>query len=389
MRKENCFGKRFAGVALIFLCLLFSLSACGEKDEQKDFQTSSISWESLDFSRSAELEYAKNFSIDYTEDRYTLLNVAEEGTFLIVPEGKEIPSDIPSDMAVLQRPLENIYLAATATMDCFCALDGLDAIRFSGSKAEDWYIERARQAMEQGEIQYAGKYSMPDYEQIVDQGCSLAIESTMIHHTPEVKENLEKFGIPVLVDRSSYEPHPLGRVEWVRVYGALLGKDAEADALMAAQSAKIKDILQVENTGKRVAFFYVSNKGYVNVRKSKDYISKMLEMAGGKYLFSDLGKDETALSTVNLQMEEFYAAARNADILIYNSTIGEELDSLDTFLAKCPLLTDSKAVKNGEVWCTNRNMFQETMCLGDMIQEFQSVILNEKDASLQYLYRLE
>ena len=69
--------------------------------------------------------------------------------------------------------------------------------------------------MEEGDILYAGKYSAPDYELILDEGCNLAIENTMIYHNPEVKEKLEELGIPVLVERSSYESHPLGRLESV------------------------------------------------------------------------------------------------------------------------------------------------------------------------------
>lgn len=45
----------------------------------------------------------------------------------------------------------------------------------------------------------------------------------MILHTPEVKEQLEHFGIPVLVERSSYESDPLARMEWIKLYGILLG----------------------------------------------------------------------------------------------------------------------------------------------------------------------
>ena len=60
-------------------------------------------------------------------------------------------------------------------------------------------------------------------KRFVEQNCGLAIENTMISHTPEVKEQLEKFGIHVLVDYSSYEPEPLGRTEWVKLYGLLTG----------------------------------------------------------------------------------------------------------------------------------------------------------------------
>ena len=79
----------------------------------------------------------------------------------------------------------------------------------SGTQAENWYLDAALTAMEQGEIAYAGKYSAPDYEMILSADCGLAIENTMIYHTPEVKEQLEKFGVPVLVERSSYESDPL------------------------------------------------------------------------------------------------------------------------------------------------------------------------------------
>ena len=76
--------------------------------------------------------------------------------------------------------------------------------------------------MEDGRMLYAGKYNAPDYERILSGSCDLAVESTMIYHSPEVKEQLERLGIPVLVERSSYERHPLGRMEWLKLYGVLL-----------------------------------------------------------------------------------------------------------------------------------------------------------------------
>ena len=39
----------------------------------------------------------------------------------------------------------------------------------------------------------------------------MAIESTMILHTPKVQEMIEDLDIPVFIDRSSYETHPLGK----------------------------------------------------------------------------------------------------------------------------------------------------------------------------------
>ena len=118
-------------------------------------------------------------------------------------------------------------------------------------------------------------------------------------------------------------------------------------------------------------------------------MSKLIELAGGEYIFPDLGGGDNALSSINLQMEEFYAAAREADVLIYNSASGQPLTSVEDLLTLCPLLADSKAVQNGDVWCTTENMFQSTMNHGDMIGEFRAAILGEDDTGLEYLYRLK
>ena len=173
-----------------------------------------LSWDSLVWDEHLELLYAKQFSVDYAQGGFTRITI-DADTYLLVPEGEEPPADTPAEVVVLRRPVQNIYLQATAAMDCFRKLDAMDAITLSGTRAEGWYIPEARQAMEEGRMVFAGKYSAPDYELITSQGCGLALESTMIYHTPEVKEQLERLGIPVMVERSSYESHPLARMEWV------------------------------------------------------------------------------------------------------------------------------------------------------------------------------
>ena len=125
-------------------------------------------------------------------------------------------------------------------------------------------------------------------------------------------------------------------------------------------------------------------------RKSGDYVTKMLELAGGSYVFDDLGDPETRTSTVTIEMEQFFATAKEADYVIYNSTIGGEVKTMDELLAKNALLAEFKAVQNGNVWCTSENMYQETTQLGQMIQSFQKVFSGEADSldALPYLYRL-
>ena len=227
--------------------------------------------------------------------------------------------------------------------------------------------------MEQGQIVYAGKYSAPDYETILAADCGLAIENTMIYHTPEVKEQLEKFGVPVLVERSSYESGPLARMEWVKLYGILLGKTNEAERVFADAEQRIAPLADEAPTGKTVAFFSITSNNLATVRKGGDYVAEMIKMAGGSYAFADLTDSGNNLATVNISLEDFYAGAKDADVLIYNSTIEGELRSIDELIAKCPMLADFKAVQSGNVWCTAQSLFQQSMELPDLILDMNKV----------------
>lgn len=369
--------------------LLFLLGGCGQTDAAVRERNTDISQE-LTYTGSMDLVYAEKFAVDYYENGYVLITVNQDMQYLLVPEGMEAPEDLAEGIAVLQQPVDHIYLVASAVMDMFVSMDALDAVRFSGLQESGWYIEEAREAMEAGDILYAGKYSTPDYEQILAEGCGLAVENTMIYHTPEVKEQLENFGIPVLVDYSSYEAEPLGRTEWVKLYGLLIGKEEAAEEAFQSEMEAFQSIQESEEDigdEKSVAFFYITVNGEANVRKSSDYLAKMIDMAGGEYIFRNLGDEESASSTETMQMEEFYAGAKDADYIIYNSTIDGELSSLDELLAKSPLLKDFKAVESGNVFCTTRDLYQSSMELGTIISDIHSMLTDRTD--MTYIYPLE
>ena len=399
------------------VCVLGMCAGCGQKTENiENIVTSptaqeqtgktgqkSLSWSELTQTGSMDLSYADQFSVTYHgEENYALVIIGEDEKFLVVPEGEPVPEDLPEDITPLLQPLTNMYLAATSAMDFFCHLDAVDQITLSGTDRSGWYLEEPKKALEEGTMEYAGKYSAPDYERIVDKSCSLAIESTMIYHCPQVKEQLENLGVPVLVERSSYEADPLGRMEWIKLYGVLTGKEQLAEELFEKEIKELENVsVQADegqehsdqtNQGKTVAFFYITSRGSANVRKPGDYVAKMITMAGGTYVPQSADEEEeNALSTLNMEMEAFYAKAKDADYIIYNSTIDGELTTMDEFLAKSPLLADFKAVKEGHVWCTGKNLFQETMGLGNMIQDIHRMLTEETpdEGQMHYIHQLK
>lgn len=235
---------------------------------------------------------------------------------------------------------------------------------------------------------FAGKYSEPDYEMLIDQECDLAIESTMILHTPKVQEMIEDLDIPVFIDRSSYENHPLGRTEWIKLYGAMVDKEEQAVSFFEEQAKVIEELKDFENTEKTVAFFFVSTDGSIVVRRTKDYIPNMIEIAGGRYIFQDLDNEETTSASISMTMEEFYATAADADYLIYNATIDNPIKSIDELLAKNELFQEFKAVQDGNVWCVGKYMYQATDIVGQLITDVNLMLTDGAADQMTFLTKV-
>lgn len=397
--------KRITTICCLLLMGLLGLCSCGSpssdsvenissdisEDSAVSGSTESIDENSAEFvyESSMKLKYAENFSVDYYTGGYKLLTVMDGTKLLVVPEGKAVPENLEEDMYIMRQPVEKLYLVATAAMDMFDSLDAVDTIRLSGQKEGNWYIESANEAMADGKMLYAGKYNKPDYELIVSENCSLAIENMMISHSPEVIEMMEDFGIPVMIEYSSYESHPLGRVEWIKFFGALLGKEAEAEEAFEKQVAILEKVTADEKTDQTVAFFFITSNGLVQVRQSSDYVPKMIELAGGKYIFENLGDPESSRSTMNMQVEEFYNSAKDVDFIIYNSSIDGGVNSIEELLDKCAVLEDFKAVQNGNVWCTTNDMYQQSMSIGYLIEDIHTMLQGDEEGEMEYLFRLE
>lgn len=352
------------------------------KNESVQAELPGLTWES-----SMELVYAEGFSVDYYEGGYALIDVKESDRYLIVPENMPVPAGLDPAIVILEQPLDTIYLAATSAMALFDSLNSLDAIRLVGTQKDGWYIENAVAAMERGDMRFAGKYSEPDFEMLLTKGCDLAIESMMISHSPKVKEMLELLGIPVFIDRSSYESHPLGRTEWIKLYAVMMDKEEAAEAFFAKQAQVIEDLKGFENTGKTVAFFYIHTDGSAVVRSTADYVPGMIEIAGGKYVFEELLNPESERSSISISMEEFYNAAVHADFLIYNATIDDPISSMEELLAKSGLFADFKAVQEGNVWCTGKYLYQATDIVGNLITDI-NLMLKGENSGMTFIYKL-
>lgn len=340
------------------------------------------------------LLYTKGFEVEHYEDnaknRYSFITIAdgdmsgETSQYFLMASGGKGDISLLEENKKKNPGLTVIYdtkktcIVSGQAMDPVAKLGAIENIAFSGRKKEDWAIPEAKDTMEKGGILYAGKYSSPDFELLLSGGCGLMIENTMIYHNPKIKEKLESIGIPVLVERSGYEDDPLGRLEWVKLYGAIFDREEEAKKLFDEQVERIEKVKGLPETDKTVAVFSVDTNGRVSVRRPGDYISGMIELSGGKYLpKGPLG--DSSSSTLKLSMEDFFLKCENADILIYNSTISGEIEKKSDLVSKSKILKDMKAFKEGDIYCLSSDYYEMSMSTADFISDMRKVLLGEKE----------
>ena len=364
----------------LLLCLLLSaalLSGCGGGDSETGQGGSDANDRGipeiagLTYEKSVTFDYARCLAIDQYEGGYSLVDVFDDAKYLVVPEGGSVPKELDDSIQIIQLPLQHIYLGATAVMSLFDAIDALDHVSMTALKESGWTVDNT-----------------PDYELILAQGCELAIESTMIYHTPDVKEMLEELGVPVLVDRSSYESNPLGRTEWIKLYGVLTGKEEAANAFFEKQKESVAELENYSSTGKVAAFFYLTTDGKVVVRSSTDYVPSMIKMAGGVYAFDGV-VDEDGKTSVSMTMESFYEKARDADYIIYNASIDSSVKTIEDLIKKDEVLKEFKAVKNGACYTTGSSMYQRTDVIANMILDFHKVFTGQDTNQLEFLEKMK
>ena len=426
---------------LIVSCLLFSACAPANEpfaDGRKPQNHPVIGGYS--YVDSMELAYATMFAVDYYEKDITLITIADNQRYLLLPDalkqenantafGKQFLQNIPADVTILQKSPERVYLASSSCMDFWEELGVSNRVWFTSTRRQDWDLPNAAARMDDGSLEFVGKYNAPDFEYLLSEQCGLAVENTMIYHTPDTLEQLQSLGIPAMVEYSSYEPHPLGRLEWIRLWGLIAGCEEQAVAYFYEQIERMEQVTsqdgdpQTDKTGQvtsqdrdsqsdktghaaaqnsynapvKVAYFSINANGMIRVPNSASYIPKMIALAGGDYVFADgfTQQEETdesnrtnASSSTNMQMEPFYAAAKDADVLIYNGTIEGKLSSVDELIEKNALFADFKAIREGRVWCQDGDLFQHPTQAVQQAVDFAAAVADKPDDTLIYLKKL-
>jgi iron complex transport system substrate-binding protein len=396
--------KKMTAMLLALVMMLSCLTACGSKTSSTELNTTAAAQttaaetevsteESTETTEATEatteenydgqlvsdgemeLEYAENFHIELYKGGYRMITAGTlDVQYLVVPEGMSVPADLDDNVKVLQLPIEHAYVSSTGMMSLIAAIGALDHVSLVATDVDGWYIDDIVEKMNSGEITYSGSYKEPDYELMASNEIQLHVDTTMIDSCPEVLDKFAELGIPSLVETSSKESSPLGRVEWVKLFGVLFEKEAEAEEYFNAQKALVEGATAAESTGITVAMGYITSSGKCYSRNGGDYMAQMIGMAGGEYILADMEPEKSG--NTNMTFEEWYAANKDADYLFYvNFALG--FNSIDEMIAYNPLFADFKAVQNGNVWVTSKDFTQSTAAVASIIADMNTILTSE------------
>jgi iron complex transport system substrate-binding protein len=108
------------------------------------------------------------------------------------------------------------------------------------------------------------------------------------------------------------EKHPLGRAEWIRLFGCLLNKQEMADSLFQVierRYSTLRDSIAELNLNRPIVFAGSMDGDRWAVPAGNSYLATLIYDAGGRYLFSDSARTGNLV----LPFETFYSAVVSAD----------------------------------------------------------------------------
>lgn len=306
----------------------------------------------------APIRYADSLSLERKAERtvVTITNAWEGArrlTYLLLQRDARAPAAGERNEydGVIRLPLTRIASLATPALAHLADLDALDRV-VAVDDGDYVYNHRIRRRLAADDISEVGSGSSFNLERLLTVKPELVILSAIGPDDPTVKR-LESVGIPVLPLADWREQSPLGRAEWIKLFGELLGKEGEAERVFeprAARYLELEAMASVEGGSSRPTVLTNAPwQGSWPVPGGESYVARLLEAAGGDYLWADRG----GTGSIFLDLETVLSRGADAEVWI-NLNYGwkSRADALDTD----PRLAAFNAFQTNEMYHYNRKV---------------------------------
>ncbi len=176
---------------------------------------------------------------------------------------------------------------------------------------------------------------------------------------------IEELGIKVMFNADYLETHPLGKAEWIKVFGALYCKEKMADSIFLSVAESYDEIKTSIGQNIEKQPFVLMGLPYKDtwfISPGNSYISKLIKDAGGKYLW----EETVSPYAMPLGIENVFLKSLQADYWINIGTVTsrDEIVSLDPRLGIIPCFKKGNLYNNNKrISATGGNDYWETGAL--------------------------
>ncbi|MFZ2341031.1 MAG: ABC transporter substrate-binding protein [Bacteroidales bacterium] len=270
----------------------------------------------------------------------------------LLPRGISIPSHIDS-MKVIRIPVERVVCMSSTHIAMIKALGRSESVRgFSGTGFI--YDEQVRKLVADGEIRETGYEDNLNKELILSLLPDVVIAYGIGSESAGYLGKLKEMGVKVLFNADYLEEDPLGKAEWIRLFGALYDCSPVADSLfqhIVHEYNRYKSLIAEKASGKPRILLGLPFRDTWFISPGNSYISRLISDAGGEYLWED------SVSDVSMPMglENVFIKAVSADYWLNTGSAGslQEIAAVDPRLARLPCF------RSGRLYNNNRRMSPE------------------------------
>ena len=288
---------------------------------------------------------AKLLSMQRTP-HYTLVTVGDPWKggvlhrYVLVPRDSVLPDDLPEGTLV-RTPISRALVYSSVHTSLMRELGALDAVR--GVVDSQYFNDSTLAAgIKAGTIADCGNSMNPTVEKVIDMQPDAILLSP---YQDASYGQIAKLDIPLIECADYLEYDPIGRAEWVKFYGELVGKRAEADSLFDAVVTAYNDVKK-KAAGAQTRPTVVTEmviSGVWNVPGGQSYMARILNDAGGKYLWAD----DQNTGSLALDFNQVLAVAQDADYWFIKWT---NINSLSDLQGANDLNKEMAAFKNKRVY---------------------------------------
>ncbi len=323
-------------------------------------------------------------------DNYSLVNILNAkdtskvvATYILLNDTVELPSNIPDKATIIRTPLKKLLIYSSVFASALEELGKADAVK-GVVDAQYFRLPTIKEGLKNGTITDVGSASSPSIEKIVVMNPEAIILS--IYEGMDVG-GLEKANMPIVKFADNLESKPLGRAEWIRFLGRLVGESQKADSIYFTVRDSYNALKASSKKNGKSPKILTDNiyQGVWYVPGGRSYQANLIADAGGNYFMNQ----DKSVGSLPLSFEEVLSNGEDADLWLLK--VYSDLQDNAALKKMDERYARFAPFRTGNIFYCNSaesSIFEDIPFHPDLLLKEYIAIFNNKTDSLKYFKRL-